>query len=63
MPDSQVRAICGYTPKDGDRIIVINDLTAAGQTLEERLDQLSLLANVEIAAVIFWGNILGNYSL
>ena len=52
VPDSQVRAICGYTPKDGDRIIVINDLTAAGQTLEERLDQLFLLANVEIAAVI-----------
>ena len=50
--DSRGRFICGYTPQDGDKIVVIDDLISSGQTLSKRLDKLYALAKVDIAAVI-----------
>lgn len=52
IPDSRGRTICGYTPKDGDRIVVIDDVMGSGATLSSRLDRLLGLARVDIAAVI-----------
>lgn len=52
IPDSRGRIVCGYTPKDGDRIVVIDDMMGSGATLSGRLDRLLELARVEIAAVI-----------
>lgn len=52
VPDRRGQIVCGYTPRNGDRIIVIDDLMGTGKTLERRLEQLRAVADVEIAAVI-----------
>ena len=38
--------------KDGDTVVIIDDLMSTGLTLCERIDQLKELANINIAAVI-----------
>ncbi len=52
VSDSHGRFLCGYTPRDGDKIIVIDDLLGTGKTLSSRLDRLLSLAKVEITAII-----------
>lgn len=51
-PDSRNRRICGYTPEDGDRIIVIDDMIGSGVSLDQRLGQLLTTAKVDVVAVI-----------
>ena len=52
VPDSRGRLLCGYTPKDGDRVIIVDDLFTSGVSLEERVAKLKESANVEIAAIL-----------
>lgn len=52
VPDSRSRRICGYTPKPGDRIIVIDDVIGSGITLDERLEYLTKNFEVNVSAVI-----------
>lgn len=52
VADSRGRELCGYTLKDGDKVVIIDDLISSGQTLSERLEHILKLANIEIAAVI-----------
>ena len=52
VPDSRGRLLCGYTPKDGDRVIIVDDLFTSGASLEERIAKLKESANVEIAAIL-----------
>lgn len=51
-PDNKGRIVCGHSLKDGDNVIIIDDLMSTGLTLCERIDQLKELANINIAAVI-----------
>ncbi len=51
-PDSRHRNICGYTPENGDSIIVIDDMIGSGLSLDQRLEQLLTVAKVEVVAVI-----------
>lgn len=52
IPDSRDRMLCGYTLRDGDRVVIIDDLISSGKTLSERLDTIINQANVQIAAVV-----------
>ena len=52
IADSRGRMICGYTLKDGDRVVIIDDLLSTGITLCERIEGLKKVANIEVAAVI-----------
>ncbi len=52
VPDSRGRSICGYSPKDGDRIIVIDDMIGSGYSLDSRLEHLQTTAKIDVAAVI-----------
>ena len=52
VPDSRGRLLCGYTPKDGDRVIIVDDLFTSGASLEERIAKLKESAKVEIAAIL-----------
>ena len=50
--DRKGRIVCGYTPTDGDRIVVVDDRIGSGRSLNERIDRICELADVEIAAVL-----------
>lgn len=52
VPDSRGRLLCGYTLKDGDKVIIVDDLISSGASLEERIDQIKKSANIEIAAIL-----------
>ncbi len=50
--DSRGRILCGYTPKAGERVIIIDDLVSSGRTLTERIDRLITDTKATVAAVI-----------
>lgn len=52
VPDSRSRMICGYTPKHGDRIIIIDDIIGTGESLDKRLEYLIKEFGVKIESVI-----------
>ena len=52
VPDSRGRLLCGYTLRDGDRVIIVDDLFTSGVSLEERITQIKESAKVEIAAIL-----------
>ena len=55
-PDSRGREICGYTLKDGDGVIIVDDLLASGKSIEERIDRIRKKADIKIEAVIVIAN-------
>ncbi len=52
MPDNRGREICGYTLKDSDRVIIIDDLATSGQSIAERIEKIRQKANVTITAIV-----------
>jgi len=44
-------SLIGYKPKDGDRIIIIEDVVTAGTAVRESLQLLSAVADVKITAL------------
>lgn len=52
VSDSRGRDICGYTPAEGDKIIVIDDMIGSGVSLDKRLERLMAIAHVDLVAVI-----------
>lgn len=56
-PDNKGRIVCGHSLKDGDNVIIIDDLMSTGLSLCERIDRLKELADINIAAVIVIANL------
>ncbi len=52
VPDSKGRIICGHTPEDGERVVIIDDLIFSGSTLIERIERLKAAAEIKVAAII-----------
>ena len=52
VPDSRGRILCGYTLKDGDKVVLVDDLMSTGRTICERIDHLMELAQIEVVAVV-----------
>ena len=52
VPDSRQRIICGHTLRDGERVVIVDDLIFSGCSVYERIERLKKLADIEIAAVI-----------
>ena len=44
-------ALIGYKPKDGDRIIIIEDVVTAGTAVRESLDLLKSIADLSVTAL------------
>ena len=44
-------SLVGYTPKDGDRIIIIEDVVTAGTAVRESLQLLKAVADVKVGAL------------
>lgn len=56
IADNEGRKICGYTPKDGDKVVIIADIISTGEGIAERIDKIMSKAKVEIAAVVVIAN-------
>ena len=56
IKDSRGRSLCGYTLKDGDRVIVMDDVMSSGQTIVQRMDEIMKTARIEVAAVVVIAN-------
>jgi len=52
VEDRKGRSICGYTPCDGDRMVVIDDVIGSGRSLNARIDRIREYADVHITAVL-----------
>jgi orotate phosphoribosyltransferase len=56
VPDSKGRDICGYTLKDGDRVIIIDDLITSGKSMAERIERIRQKADIVIEAIVVIAN-------
>ncbi len=61
-PDSRGRTICGYTPEDGDRIVIIDDVIRKGQSIDDRIARLRETANVKIAAIMVIADVKSDFA-
>ena len=52
MPDSRGRIICGHTLKDGEKVVIVDDLMSTGQTMCERIERLKEVADIDVIAVV-----------
>ncbi len=50
--DKNGRIICGHTPENGERVIIVDDLINSGETLVERIERLRQSADITIVAVV-----------
>ena len=56
VADSRGREVCGYTLKDGDRVVIVDDLISSGRSLVERIEKIRKTAQITIAAVVVIAN-------
>lgn len=54
--DSKGRELCGYTLKDGDGVIIIDDLISSGKSMTERIEKIRQIADVKIEAIVVIAN-------
>ncbi|MBP3569878.1 MAG: helix-turn-helix domain-containing protein [Lachnospiraceae bacterium] len=52
VEDSKGRILCGHTLKDGDKVVIVDDLMSTGLTICERIDRLKAVADIEVTAVV-----------
>jgi orotate phosphoribosyltransferase len=52
VSDSKNRMICGHTPKDGEKVIIVDDLISSGKSIEEQIYQIKEMANIELVAIV-----------
>lgn len=52
VPDSRGRILCGHTPEDGERVVIVDDLINSGKTVIERIERLQEIAKVQVVAVV-----------
>lgn len=52
VSDSRGSWFCGYTPQDGDRVVVVDDMIHSGQNLAQRLDRILAQADVQISGIL-----------
>lgn len=56
IPDSKGRQLCGYIFRDGDKVVIVDDLITTGASLSERIDKILESAKVEISAILVVAN-------
>ena len=45
-------SIVGHTPRDGDRVVIVEDVTTAGTSIRESIDLLRSIAQVQFTGVV-----------
>ena len=61
-PDSRGRVICGYTPTDGDRVVIVDDVIRLGKEIDERIIRLRQSARVQIAAIMVIADVKSDFT-
>ncbi len=56
VKDSRGRSLCGYTLKDGDRVVIMDDVVSSGQTISQKIDEIMKITKIEVAAVVVIAN-------
>lgn len=44
--------LCGHTLRDGERVVIVDDVMTSGASVEERIEKLRQQADIQVAAVI-----------
>jgi orotate phosphoribosyltransferase len=57
VPDRKGRKICGHTLKDGEKVIIVDDLITTGKSICERIELLKEEAEIEVVAVVVIANL------
>lgn len=52
VPDSRGRIVCGHTLRDGERVVIVDDLMSTGLTICQRIERLKEVANIDVVAVV-----------
>ena len=52
VADRQGRILCGHTLKDGERVVIVDDLITTGQTICKRIERLKEIADIEVAGIL-----------
>lgn len=52
VPDSRGKTLCGYTLKNNDKVIIIDDFIITGNTLSKRLEAICENINMKIEAIV-----------
>ncbi len=61
--DSCGRTICGYTPEDRNRIVMIDDVMRKGIVMDESIARLRETANVQIAAIMVIADVKSDFAV
>ena len=51
-PGNPLGNLLGYEPKDGDRVVMVEDVTTSGKSIDETYPKLMNAANVEVKGLI-----------
>jgi orotate phosphoribosyltransferase len=54
--DAAKKMFIGYIPKDGDKVLLIDDVITSGLTKNEEIQKLMSVANVKMAGLVIAGN-------
>lgn len=52
VPDSRGRIVCGHTLRDGERVVIVDDLMSTGLTICQKIERLKEVANIDVVAVV-----------
>ena len=52
VPDSRGRIICGHTLRDGEKVVIVDDLISTGQTICNRIERLKEVADIDVTEVV-----------
>lgn len=52
VKDSRGRSLCGYTLKDGDRVILVDDVISSGKTISKCMEEIMKITRIEVAAIL-----------
>lgn len=62
IPDARGRNVCGYTPEDGDKLVIIDDVIKKGKVMDERITRLRENARVDIAAIMVIADVKSDFA-
>lgn len=52
VPDSRGRILCGHTLRDGEKVVIVDDLVSTGLTIGKRIERLKEVADIDVTAVV-----------
>ena len=51
VPDSRGRIVCGHTPEDGERVVIVDDLINSGKTVSNAIERIRTIADIRVAGL------------